>query len=380
MAAVGVAPLRSTAATPPSATASVFSASRALAIEAARTRLGLYLDEHPDGSEPAACPLAPAEVLTTATLSVAQTPSLPLQVDPWLATTATEPELRPSTAAPGTVDGLEVVTCETSRPADGALTRPALWAVSLRGGVSFEDVARRYGVEPILSVRPAAIGGEMAGSCQSTPSTRACVVLWESRNFVFGLSLEGPPAVLTPATPGRMLAAIVPGALDSMAVIVQPAPTCTSAAIAADTGVVLLGEPTCHDGWAAGVTAPCPSTGCTSAEVFHADPSGWVRDGAVELACAEDFAALGMTGVTAQEFVPACDPSADVLRGGTIRPGATGPRVGALQVALVNLGYDLPVDGRYGPLTQAAVVHYQIGAGLIVDGVAGSQTQRSLGI
>ena len=87
-----------------------------------------------------------------------------------------------------------------------------------------------------------------------------------------------------------------------------------------------------------------------------------------------------MTGVTAQKFAPACDASARVLRGGSIRPGATGTRVAALQVALVNLGYDLPVDGRYGPLTQAAVVHYQIGAGLIVDGVAGSQTQRSLGI
>jgi hypothetical protein len=364
----------------------VFSASSALAIEAARTRLGLYLDDHPEGSEPAACPLVPAGVLTAATLSVAQTttaavpPDLRLQVDPWVASTTIEPELRPSSAAPGTVDGLEVVTCETSRPADGTLTRPSLWAVALRGGVSFEDVARRYGVEPILPVRPAGIGGQMAGSCQSTPSIRACVVLWTSRSFVFGLSLEGPPDALTPDLPGRILAATVPGALDSMAVIVQPAPTCTSAALAADTGVVLLGEPTCHDGWAAGMTAPCPSTGCTSADVFHADPSGWVHDGPVDIACAENFAALGMTGVTAQEFAPACDASARVLRGGSIRPGTTGMRVVALQVALVNLGYDLPVDGRYGPLTQAAVVHYQISAGLIVDGVAGSQTQRSLGI
>jgi len=165
-----------------------------------------------------------------------------------------------------------------------------------------------------------------------------------------------------------------------MAVVVQPAPICSAAAIAADTGVALLGEPTCHDGWAAGLTEPCPSTGCTSADVFHADPSGWVHDGVVATECAEDFAALGMTGVTAQEFLPACDSSARVLRSGSIRPGSTGQRVVGLQVALVNLGYDLPVDGRYGPLTQAAVVHYQIGAGLTVDGVAGSQTQRSLGI
>ena len=65
---------------------------------------------------------------------------------------------------------------------------------------------------------------------------------------------------------------------------------------------------------------------------------------------------------------------------GTIRPDRQGSRVAALQIALVNVGYDMPVDGRYGPLTESAVVDFQIGNGLIVDGIAGRQTRGALGI
>jgi peptidoglycan hydrolase-like protein with peptidoglycan-binding domain len=84
--------------------------------------------------------------------------------------------------------------------------------------------------------------------------------------------------------------------------------------------------------------------------------------------------------VTAQQFAPICDGSDPALRVGTIRPDRTGLRVVALQIALVNLGYDMPVDGRYGPITESAVVDFQIDNSLIVDGITGRQTQTALGI
>ena len=54
-------------------------------------------------------------------------------------------------------------------------------------------------------------------------------------------------------------------------------------------------------------------------------------------------------------------------------------RVRVLQRRLRALGQQPgPVDGLYGPLTQAAVRRYQSTAGLIVDGIAGPQTMRKL--
>ena len=54
-------------------------------------------------------------------------------------------------------------------------------------------------------------------------------------------------------------------------------------------------------------------------------------------------------------------------------------RVRVLQQRLRALGQQPgPVDGLYGPLTQAAVRRYQSAAGLAVDGIAGPQTMRKL--
>ena len=54
-------------------------------------------------------------------------------------------------------------------------------------------------------------------------------------------------------------------------------------------------------------------------------------------------------------------------------------RVRVLQRRLRALGQQPgPVDGLYGPLTQAAVRRYQSAAGLAVDGIAGPQTMRKL--
>ncbi|MCJ8142951.1 peptidoglycan-binding protein [Ancylobacter sp. A5.8] len=49
-----------------------------------------------------------------------------------------------------------------------------------------------------------------------------------------------------------------------------------------------------------------------------------------------------------------------------------------LQGQLVQLGYDLKVDGRYGPATTAAVVAFQRANGLKPDGIAGDLTKSAL--
>ena len=88
-----------------------------------------------------------------------------------------------------------------------------------------------------------------------------------------------------------------------------------------------------------------------------------------------------MTVVTASEVAPEpCDEDDPSLSTGSIRPDQEGTRVAALQVALVNLGYVLPVDGRFGPLTEAAVVDFQVRNGIDPIGTAGPQTRATLGI
>jgi peptidoglycan hydrolase-like protein with peptidoglycan-binding domain len=70
----------------------------------------------------------------------------------------------------------------------------------------------------------------------------------------------------------------------------------------------------------------------------------------------------------------------------TLRQGIgmkAGPsiRVRAVQEALRNRGYDLGapgIDGRFGPLTSAAVLRFQARSGLPADGVVGRRTRRAL--
>ena len=59
-------------------------------------------------------------------------------------------------------------------------------------------------------------------------------------------------------------------------------------------------------------------------------------------------------------------------------PYMTGDDVKALQEALYQKGFDLTIDGVFGPTTQETVEAFQRRAGLIVDGVVGSHTRRIL--
>ncbi len=381
---------------------SVFATSRALAIEAARARLALFVVANPapvPGVEvptpTASCPLASTETLTSAAsaLSAAGGVHLQVQSDPWLGGTTSSAELRPSSAPAGTIQGVPIVRCTTSRPADGQVTRAELFALTLVSGVSFGDVARLHGLDTILPATPAGIGGEMVGSCLDTADTAVCVVLWQSRNLVLGLTLEGPPAAVNTSTAGALLTNLVPVVVDTLAVVLRPPLPCDAESIRVDTGLTLLEAATCHDGWAFGTTVACPLppgdvTTTTTTEppcealrdVLHVESSGWIHNGSIDIRCAENLARLGMTAVTAQKVAPVCDRNDPALRVGTIRPDTQGGRVSALQIALVNIGYDMPVDGRYGPITESAVVDFQIANGLTVDGVTGRQTQTALGI
>jgi peptidoglycan hydrolase-like protein with peptidoglycan-binding domain len=76
--------------------------------------------------------------------------------------------------------------------------------------------------------------------------------------------------------------------------------------------------------------------------------------------------------------------SASVARGAIVQPG-TGyghvgsPLVRSVQARLAGAGYPPgPIDGRYGPLTEQAVMRYQAAHGLQVDGIAGPHTLAAL--
>ncbi|MEO1105099.1 MAG: peptidoglycan-binding domain-containing protein [Pseudomonadota bacterium] len=66
-----------------------------------------------------------------------------------------------------------------------------------------------------------------------------------------------------------------------------------------------------------------------------------------------------------------------------LRPGEYGQGIDILQIALNSEPSSLPrlsVDGIYGPATTARVIEYQNANGLEDDGIAGPDTQDSLGI
>lgn len=58
--------------------------------------------------------------------------------------------------------------------------------------------------------------------------------------------------------------------------------------------------------------------------------------------------------------------------------GDQGEEVAQIQTALSNLGYDVTVDGSFGPATANAVKQFQSAKGLEADGLIGASTYRAL--
>jgi peptidoglycan hydrolase-like protein with peptidoglycan-binding domain len=75
----------------------------------------------------------------------------------------------------------------------------------------------------------------------------------------------------------------------------------------------------------------------------------------------------------------AAEPTAVLARGAGYATPNGSPRVELLQQRLRLVGVNPgPIDGRFGPLTEAAVRGYQLRDGLAVDGLAGPQTRTAL--
>lgn len=66
----------------------------------------------------------------------------------------------------------------------------------------------------------------------------------------------------------------------------------------------------------------------------------------------------------------------------TLKKGLNGHDVWALQINLNFLGTGLTLveDGAFGPMTELAAKNYQTKAGLVIDGICGPVTQRSMAL
>jgi peptidoglycan hydrolase-like protein with peptidoglycan-binding domain len=76
------------------------------------------------------------------------------------------------------------------------------------------------------------------------------------------------------------------------------------------------------------------------------------------------------------------DPNTSPYFTGLLYIGSEGPQVSELQrrlkAAYASYAGQLPVDGDFGPLTDAAVREFQRRSGLTVDGIVGAQTAAAL--
>ena len=90
------------------------------------------------------------------------------------------------------------------------------------------------------------------------------------------------------------------------------------------------------------------------------------------------YAGQGTPAASTTPDAPAAQPAAPAQPAttnyGTVRPGARGQAVTALQQALIRHGYKLTADGIYGRATRQAVRAFQQKHKLKVDGIVGSQT------
>ncbi len=236
-----------------------------------------------------------------------------------------------------------------------------------------------------LQIALVALGYDLIPDGRYGPRTQAAVREFQARNGLEVDGISGPrtqaalgigPGATPVPTPAPTAAPIAPS---STVVVTAGAPVeCTAQAIGADLGRAVDEIIGCRGGWAIGQES-CAAAGIDCrVDVFHVADGGWVHDGAFPADCVDDLTVTGMAVHTAAEFAESC---ADGLpERENVLPGATGPEVDQVQIALVAAGYPIAVDGTYGPRTEAAVRDFQAANNLEVDGIAGPDTQTALGL
>jgi peptidoglycan hydrolase-like protein with peptidoglycan-binding domain len=59
-----------------------------------------------------------------------------------------------------------------------------------------------------------------------------------------------------------------------------------------------------------------------------------------------------------------------------MKKGDRNPEVSELQRSLCEMGYEIEIDGIFGPITEWAVLNVQAMFGYVVDGIVGTETKR----
>ena len=137
----------------------VFDVSPSLAIEAARTRLRLFIDENPEAAggnrrrRPAGVPADLRRIVERCGQRRRRRRAASISGCSSIRGSAGRPPI-PScgrTSRPtGEVAGHPDRALRHRRPGDGQVTRPAMFAINLTGGVTFGDVVRLYALEGIV--------------------------------------------------------------------------------------------------------------------------------------------------------------------------------------------------------------------------------------
>ncbi len=87
----------------------------------------------------------------------------------------------------------------------------------------------------------------------------------------------------------------------------------------------------------------------------------------------------GVSGPSLLKRLRRGGPATGQTGGTTLKVGSRGVRVQKLQVALIRKGYDVDVDGQFGPATRRALVRWQRKTGLQADGRATPDVLRRIG-
>ena len=87
----------------------------------------------------------------------------------------------------------------------------------------------------------------------------------------------------------------------------------------------------------------------------------------------------GVSGPSLLQRLRRGGPAPGQVGGTTLKVGSRGVRVRKLQVALIRKGFDVDVDGEFGPATRRALIRWQRRAGLQADGRATPDMLRRVG-